>query len=442
MNQTRITRRDLIARAVSAAAAGVVAPMVVAPSVLGRQNAVAPNDRIRIGYIGVGRRSRQLMKLPDDAVVTAYADVNRARLREMKARNTDANVFEDYRDMLASDTVDAVVIATPDHWHALHTVHACQAGKDVYIEKPLSLTVRDGRAIVDAAQKLGRIVQTGSQQRSLPACMKGCADIQSGRIGKVHTVHGANYPSPWDCDLGEEPLPDGLNWDMWCGPTVPRPYHKDLYLPRAEGRTYPDGRPLGWISYRPYSGGEMTGWGAHGLDIVLWALGLSESGPVEVWPEDSAPEAIVYFGKTTTPTPGMEPLIRPVTMRFADGTLLKLDGKGPGGGALFEGDDGVALVDRGKYVLKHGDKTETLEDKAVNNDTFDHMTNWLACIRSREQPRAGADKGHRAATICHLGNIARWTGRKLAWDPANETFVNDAEANALLERPMRAPWTL
>lgn len=435
-------RRALLKGAATSVAAALAGPLVVPSSVLGAEGRTAPNDLVRVGYIGVGRRSRQLMGLPEDAEITAYADVNRSRLEEMKAKDPSASTYLDYREMLASDKVDAVVIATPDHWHTLPAVDACNAGKDVYIEKPLTLTVREGRAIVDAVKKNNRVLQAGSQQRSGPACQRGCRELMEGCIGKIHTVHGANYPSPWECDLGEEPIPDGLNWDVWCGQTEPRPYHRDLYLPRAEGRTYPDGRPLGWISYRPYSGGEMTGWGAHGLDIVQWALGTSETGPVEVWPEDVSAESVIYFGKTSKPTPGMEPLIRPVTMRYASGAVLKLDGKGPGGGAVFEGADGSAMVDRGKYELKRGDKRDTISDPPGESDTKTHLKNWIDCIRSREQPVAHAEIAHRSATVCHLGNIARWTGRKLTWDPAKEEFVNDAEANALLGRPMRAPWTL
>jgi hypothetical protein len=186
----------------------------------------------------------------------------------------------------------------------------------------------------------------------------------------------------------------------------------------------------------------MTGWGAHGLDVIQWALGTSLSGPVEIWPEDEPAGSIIYFGKRTNPTPGMEPLIRPVTFRYANGTLLKLDGRGPGGGALFEGDDGTALIDRGQYDVRRSGGRESVEDQPGENDTMAHLTNWIECIRTRNQPAAHAEIGHRSATMCHLGNIARWTGRKLSWDPVQEQFVNDDEANALLARPMRLPWAL
>jgi predicted dehydrogenase len=414
---------------------------------MGKPGRPGANDRVQVGYIGIGRRAGQLTGIPADAVAVAYADVNRKRLEQWKSRNPSAKIYDDYRELLQSPEVDAVVIATPDHWHILCAVHACQAGKDVYIEKPLSLTIHEGRVLVDTARKLKRIVQVGSQQRSMQTCQAGTRLVREGRVGKIHTVHGANYPSPWECDLPEEPVPAEINWDMWCGQTEPRSYHTDLYLPRADGRTYPDKRPLGWISYRPYSGGEMTGWGAHGLDIALWGLG--EAGPVEVWPEpDVQSGPLLFFGKELDPALAKEwkegpKLTCPVTFRFAGGAILKLDSKGPGGGALFEGDDGSILVDRGKYSLrpKSGEAQNAKEPEGMD-DTRAHLKNWVDCIRSRQRPAGDVELGHWACNVCHLGNIARWTGRRLTWDPKAEQFVKDPDANAYLQRPMRKPWTL
>jgi predicted dehydrogenase len=414
---------------------------------MGKPGRPGTNDRVQVGYIGIGRRAAQLTGIPEDAVAVAYADVNRKRLEQWKSRNPSARTYDDYRELLQSPEVDAVVIATPDHWHILCAVHACQAGKDVYIEKPLSLTIHEGRVLVDTARKHKRIVQVGSQRRSMQTCQTGTRLVREGRVGKIHTVHGANYPSPWECDLPEEPVPAEINWDMWCGQTEPRSYHTDLYLPRAEGRTYPDKRPLGWISYRPYSGGEMTGWGAHGLDIVLWGLG--EAGPVEVWPEPDAESGpLLFFGKELDPALSKEwkegpKLACPVAFRFAGGAILKLDGKGPGGGALFEGDDGSILLDGGKYSLrpKSGEARNAKEPEGMD-DTRAHLKNWVDCIRSRQRPAADVELGHWACNVCHLGNIARWTGRKLTWDPKAEQFSNDADANTYLQRPMRKPWSL
>ncbi|MDQ1257544.1 MAG: hypothetical protein QG656_2150, partial [Candidatus Hydrogenedentes bacterium] len=374
--------------------------------------------------IGVGRRAQQLMGLPKGMQIVAISDVNAVRLKELTEQR-DWKTYTDYREMLESKDIDAVVIATPDHWHALNSIHACQAGKDVYVEKPMTLTVAEGRAMVDAARKHGRIVQVGSQQRSMPECRLGCELVRNGRIGAIKLVHGANFPSPWDCDLPEQPVPEGLNWDVWCGQTEPRPYHIDLYLPRADGRMDAQGRPLGWISFRPYSGGEMTGWGAHGLDIIQWALGYDESGPVEVWPEG-------------------EGLTCPVSFRYDNGVVVTLDGKGSGGGGLFEGEKGEIWIARAECKTTPKEIADVpLTDADVRLYKSDnHLQNWLDCIRSREKSSADVEIGHRTTTMCHLGNIARWTGRKLQWDPKTERFVNDADADTYLSRPMRAPYRI
>jgi predicted dehydrogenase len=453
-----ISRREFLSTTARIGAGAVTAPLILSGYASG---APGPNDRINVAYIGVGRRGNQLMGLPKDGQIVAYADVNVSRLQEMLEKNEDARIFQDYREMLQEPDIDAVVIATPDHWHALHSIHACEAAKDVYVEKPMTLTIREGRAMVDAARKHGRIVQCGSQQRSMEKCRFGCELIRNGRIGTVHTIHGANYPSPWACDLPEEDPPAHIDWDMWCGQTEPRGYHPDLYFPRGDGRKYPDGRPYGWISYTPYSGGEMTGWGAHGLDIIQWAMGTDSTGPVEIWADldgDSGPVSV--FGKQIDnfgDWPEAKMLTSPVSMRYADGALLHLDGGGPDGGAIFEGDSGKILVDRDKYDAKPNIDEVKLKESVIGElpgefsdsggyvhlyRSEDHLQNWFDCIRSRNLPIADVEIGHRSATMCHLGNIARWTGRKLRWDPENERFVDDDSANGYLERPMRAPWQI
>lgn len=406
------TRRDFIYRLSHTAAAGLVFPAIVPAGVFATPG---PNEKIAIGMIGVGRRGRQNMDLPPDAQIVAIADVNRIRMDEVAA-GKDWRKYQDYKQMLAADDIDAVIVSSPDHWHTLHSIHACQAGKDVYCEKPMTLTVREGRALVNAVRKHERVFQTGSQQRSMKECRIGCELVRNGYLGTIHTVHGSNYPSPWECDLPEQPVPEGLDWDMWLGQTEPRPYHIDLYLPRANP---------GWISFRPYSGGEMTGWGSHGLDIMQWALGTDQSGPLEVWPEG-------------------EGLTCPVSFKYANGVTVKLDNEGPAGGGLFVGEAGEIVIDRGKFETKPTELAGTiLKDTDVHLEVSEnHYQNWLDCIRSRNRPIADVEIGHRSATMCHLGNIARWTGRKLQWDPEKELFVGDDDANTFLERPMRAPYQL
>ena len=263
------SRRSFLGKTIATA---VVVPYMIPSGILAAEGRPGPNDRIGVGYIGAGRRSGQLRDISADAQIVAMADVNMRRARGNAAKY-NATAYQDYRRMLQSKDVDAVVVASPDHWHALHSIHAMQAGKDVYVEKPMTLTIREGRLMVRAARKYKRIVQCGSQQRSMAENHFACEFVRNGGLGKINKVIGHNYPSPWECDLPGEPVPKDLDWNQWCGPTEPVPYSIDLYSPR---------RNPGWISFRPYSGGEMTGWGAHGLDQLQWALGMDESGPVEL----------------------------------------------------------------------------------------------------------------------------------------------------------------
>ncbi len=404
-----LTRRAFLHRS----AAALTIPAFVPSSVLA---APGPNERIGIGMIGVGRRAGELMRsLTKDAQIVAISDINQERLDRLTAKR-DWKAFTNYRELLELDEVDAVMVATPDHWHTAPSLHACQAGKDVYCEKPLTLTIREGRLLVQAARKYKRIFQIGSQQRSMEPSRIGCELVRNQRLGKVHTVHGNNYPSPWTQAFPTQPVPKGLDWDVWMGQTAVRGYHEDIYLPRAKP---------GWISLQPYSGGEMTGWGSHGLDMVQWALGTDQTGPVEVWPVGEGTTCQVHY-------------------RYANGIVLKLDNKGPAGGARFVGEDGDVLVDRNKY---EANPMEIAKEPASGSEqrlyvSRHHQQNWLDCIRSREAPIADVEMGHRSATMCHLGNIARWVGRKLQWDPDKEIFPGDDEANGYIARPQRAPYQL
>jgi predicted dehydrogenase len=390
-------------------------------------------ERVGIGYIGVGRRARQLMDLPPEAQIVAVADVNHDRADQI-AVEKKCKAYYDYRDLLDAPDVDAVIIATPDHWHALPSIHACQAGKDVYCEKPLALTVREGRVMVDAARKYDRVVQTGSQQRSTPANDFACRFVREGHLGPIHTIIGQNYPSPWECALPGQAITEGIDWDAWCGSTEPRPYHNDIYTPRANP---------GWISFRPYSGGEMTGWGAHGLDQVQCALGMDESGPVEVWTEGNTFDPLIYRGAESR-TRGNAICGQPsVFFRYRNGEILQL-ADGPGGGAVFIGERGKISIDRGKFTVDPPGLTEVLEPQAEirGEPTKMHLQNWIDCIKMRERPVADVEIGQRSATVCHLGNIARWVGHPLKWDPVREEFADDADANALLQREHRSPYEL
>jgi len=434
-DSTRTTRRRFLKQGVSAGMAAAAAPAIIPRRVLASADRPGANDRIGLGGIGIGRQGSGVLRnaAARGGRVVAVGDVSLPRAHE-KAKPYGAEGYQDYRKLLDRKDVDAIVTATPDHWRALVCIHACQAGKDVYAEKPMTLTIREGRLMVQAVRKYGRVFQTGSQQRSQRENRFGCELVRNGRIGKIHTVVGHNYPSPWECALPAQPVPDGLDWDMWCGPTEVVPYHKDLYTPRANP---------GWISFRPYSGGEMTGWGAHGLDQIQWALGMDESGPVEVWTEGPQFDPPTY----NEPEPrarGEKACSRPMIFyRYANGVTLKLDNGNPGGG-IFLGDQGKIEIFRGRVTSNpEGIVKEPIRDDEIHLYKSDnHVKNWIDCIRSRERPVADVEIGHRSTTVCHLGNIARWLGRRLRWDPEKEVFPGDDEANAYLDRPRRKPYEL
>jgi len=428
-----LSRRDVLKRAASVASV-VAAPPFLASSVWGAQARLGVNEEIGIGIIGPGRQGSGLLQQAAKlGRIIAAADVNLPRA-EACANRYKAKAFQDYRKLLELKDVDAVIVATPDHWRVLCCIHAAQAGKDIYAEKCLTLTIHEGRVLTETVRKYRRVFQTGSQQRSMAANRLGCELIRNGRIGKVHTVIGANYPSPWECRLPAQPLPPGLDWDRWCGPVDPVAFHNDLYAPRANP---------GWLSFRPFSGGEMTGWGSHGLDQIHWALGMDESGPAEIWVEGDKFDPPVY-GEPAPRSVGDTRCNRPMIFyRYADGPVVKLD-NGPGGGAIFVGERGRITIDRGRV---DSDPPEIAKEPIKDSDIHlyksdDHMRNWIECIKSRKACVADVEIGHRSATVCHLGNIARRLGRKLKWDAKKEVFVGDDEANTYLDRPRRKGYEL
>jgi predicted dehydrogenase len=424
------SRRKFLKRS----AAVLAVPYLLSPGILAAADRASANDRVGVGYVGAGRRAGQLVGLPRDAEIVAVADCNAQHAKAFGAKHS-CRVYKDYRDMLEAKDVEAVVVATPDHWHTLPSVHACQAGKDVYCEKPMTLTVREGRLVTNAVRRYERVMQTGSQQRSMAANRLGCQLVRDGAIGKVHTVLAANYASPWNCDLPGQSTPEGIDWDVWCGQTDVVPYNIDIKTPRANP---------GWISFRPWSGGEMTGWGAHGLDQVQWALGTCLSGPVDVWTEGDKFNPPTY-SKPGSIKDGNKICEQPVVhFRYANGTHVILNG-GPGGGAIFKGEKGTITIDRGRVT---SDPPEIVTDamKATGykagGDTNEHLANWIDCIKSREKPIADVEIGHRSSTVCHLGNIARWVGRPLKWNAKEEQFEGDEEANKLLDREQRKEYEI
>ncbi len=426
--QKHFNRRQFL-RTVSSASA--LAPFFFSSSwaVPGQKG---PNDRITLGFIGTGTQGRGLLNNflnQSDTQVVAVCDVDTTRREHHRKvaeefysikRETDFKgcaEYKDFRELVARKDIDAVVIAAPDHWHALMAIAACNSGKDVYCEKPLSLTIHEARAMVNAARKNDRVFQTGSMQRSSGEFRKACELVRNGRIGKIKQVIVDVGPPSVPCDLPEETMEPGLNWDFWLGPAPQRPYNSVL-SPRGVHQHFPS-----WRNYREYSGGMMTDWGAHHFDIAQWGLGMDESGPVEIIPPED-PKA----------TKGLRYL-------YANGVEMI---HGDSGGILFVGTDGKILVNRGKFEATPkalGD--EPLDDKAVRlYKSNNHGKDFLDCVRNRKKPICDVEIGCRSVTVCHLGNLAYWNHRHLKWDPAKERFIGDEEANQWLDRPKREPWKI
>jgi predicted dehydrogenase len=345
--------------------------------------------------------------------------------------------YHDFRELCARKDIDAVVVATPDHWHTLTAIEAMKAGKDVYCEKPLSLTVREGQAIVKVARATERVFQVGSQQRSDYRFRLACELVRNGRIGKVRTVEtriGENPSSNGPIPVA--PVPEGLDWDFWLGQTPKVEY---VSKPKKDKKDrYPYSRchyEFRW--WYEYSGGKMTDWGAHHNDIAQWGLGTDDSGPVAV-------EA------TSTPPPkeancfNCHPDFK-VTYTYANGAKVICTAKGENG-IKFIGDRGKFIfVNREEIAFGRGgpEMMEPLPKDALRlYVSSDHMGNWRDCLRSRKRPICDVEIGHRSVTVCHIGNIAIRTGKKLKWDPAKEHFLEDEEANRWLSREMRSPWKL
>jgi predicted dehydrogenase len=413
-------------------------PELIPSEVLAKPARPGANDRIGVGFIGIGRQAQGLLQMilaQPGARYVAVADINLPRAQE-SAQKHGAVAYQDYRHLLERSDVDAIVTATPEQWRGPICIHSCQAGKHVYAEKPMTLTIHEGRLIVKAARKYNCVFQVGSQQRSTWPNYAGCALVRSGAIGKVRRVLAVNYPSPWECGLQGQAVPAGMNWDMWCGPAEWMPYHPDLYQPRAKP---------GWLSFRAFSGGEMTGWGAHGLDQIQCALGMDDSGPFEAW-TDGPPFVPLLYQQPETSDRGNKICAQPkVFFRYAGGIEVELSlewGKGLAGGAIFIGEKGKVTIDRGRC---ESDPPELAEEALINRPqgfNENHQKQWLDCIRTGQRPIADVEIGHRSSTVCHLGNIVRRLGRRLRWDPVKEEFVGDQEANQLLDRPRRKPWTL
>ncbi len=448
---SKLTRRNVLA-------AGIAFPTIVPATVFGQS---APSNRINIGVIGVGRIARghdmaETFKY-DHAQILAVCDVDSKRLESGKqlvnetyakkyGRSWDTTRgYADHHELLAAKDLDAVIIATPDHQHAILAVHAVKAGKDVYLQKPASLTIAEGRTMADVVAASGRILQIGSQQRSdkpWPQFRRACELVRNGRIGQLKHVEVGLPGDPSGPEAPQQPIPANLNYDAWLGST-PEAYYTEM-------RVHPQGsfdRP-GWLRCEQFGAGMITGWGAHHVDTAHWGMDMEHSGPVDIWGSAEFPTSGLWnvHGKFLTHA------------RYANGVTMDISGDFPNG-VKFIGTEGWIFVARDAPVTSSdpsfGQKP-TPALSASNPKVLDSVIgpneihlrkseeqhgDWLDSIKTRKAPSAPAEVGHRACTTCLLHHTAMKTGRRLKWDPKAERFIGDDAANAMLSRPQRKPYT-
>jgi Predicted dehydrogenases and related proteins len=455
-----ISRRSFLKRAGILGASGLIMPTIVPASVFGKN---APSNKINVGMIGVGRISRG-HDFPgvagyEYAKVMAACDVDRNRLEDGKklinefyAKKTGKSyngvtTYENYMDLLTNKDIDAVVISTPDHWHAKQTIDAVYAGKDVYLQKPASLTVEEGRLMSNAVNKTGRIFQVGSQQRSWKQFREAVEFVRNGRIGKLISCEVRLPGDPAGGRTEEMPVPEYLNYDLWLGPTPYVYYTEDRIQPQ---KGY--GRP-GWLRCEQFGSGMITGWGTHHFDTVHWAMNLEYSGPVEI------------SGTAEFPTSGLwdvhgdfqTELLYPNGVKVYGLTENNTDKPN---GILFTGTEGWIFVSRGDQQVTSSDPNQP-KSRVKALDASDpkilsplgegswrapvsnnHHVNWLEAVKNRTQPLTSAEIAHRSCTVCLLQHIAMKLKRKLYWDPLKEKFKNDDDANKMLSRTYRAGYEL
>ncbi|MDH7599565.1 MAG: Gfo/Idh/MocA family oxidoreductase [Sedimentisphaerales bacterium] len=433
-----LTRRELLRSGSMMAVAGLGLPYIVRASAIGRTGRPAASNRIVMAAIGTGSQGTSNLRAFlgfREVQVVAVCDVDRAhsgaakRLVDQQYGNSDCRTYVDYRELLAKESLDAVSIALPDHWHAIVAVACARAGLDIYGEKPLARTIAEGRAICDAVKRYDRIWQTGSWQRSEAHFRRACELVINGRIGKVKYVE-AGLPDGSDGpDVHLLPVPEGLDWDMWLGPAPYRPYQD---FTSNGGRTV----HYQWRWIMDYSGGQITDWAGHHVDIAHWGLGLEYTGPVEI------------EGQGVYPTRGIYdvPKAYRCRCRYANGIEIVVANASQlphGMGTTWYGDLGWIHVDRGNRLIA-SDQRILLERIGPHEihlyQSDDHFGNFLECVRTRRQTVTPAEVAHRSISVALLGEIAMLVGRRIKWDPHKEQIIGDPEAARLLSRPMRSPW--
>ena len=425
------TRREFLKHTLTLAGAAIAFPTIVPSSVFGQN---APSNRINIGFIGMGlivggHQSHALGR--DDVQVLAVCDVNEQKRELAKtsidnayAKKTNAGsykgceAYNEFEKLIDRKDIDAVFVTTPDHWHAPISAMAMRHGKDVYCQKPMTLTIQEGKIIRDLQKQYGAVFQVGSQQRSERAFRKACEIVRNGWIGKVHTINTnlGEFPPPQT--LPEQPIPDGFDYDRWLGSTPWYPYNEARVKGNYGG---------GWRCFWDYGSRKNGDWGAHHFDIIQWALGMDASGPVQFIPKG-------YEGNEWQ------------THIYADGTKVHRVDKVKNGQMIqFIGDKGEVLVSRGDRLettpVELKDRPLSASDIHLYEVSHGHEDNWIQCIKTRKITICPAEVGHRTATICHCSGIAERLGRPIKWDPAKEEILGDAEAARWMDRPRRAPYT-
>jgi len=438
--KTSCSRRRFIRTTV---VTGAAAPFILPSRIWAAET--KPNDLLTIGCIGIGTQGRGLMGghlRSKDTRVVAVCDVDTTR-REFARKTVDehyakeaaaasakgCDAYKDFRELLARKDIDAVVIATPDHWHALVAIAAAKAGKDIYCEKPLCQSIHEARSMVNAVRKNKRIFQTGSMQRSSKEFRVACELVRNGAIGKIKNIEVAVGGPGVPCDLPGETDEPGLDWNMWLGPAPMRPYHSEL-SPRGVHKHFPN-----WRNYREYGGGMITDWGAHHFDIAQWGMGMDESGPVEIFPPE---QADAKHG---------------VRYLYANGVEVVHKN---GNGIWFYGAEGKIYVNRGKFELWMGEEQKVrspadcdqiasalLPSSAVHlYKSGDHRADWVNSVRTRKPPICDVEVGARTVSVCHLVNLAYYHGKKLKWDPKREQFTDGTGDPKWLDVPHRGEWQI
>ncbi len=431
--EKRSTRRDFLKKTVATGIGITVFPQILPASTLGRSGAIAPNDRIAMAVIGSGSRGMSNVNWFNqnkEIQFIAACDVDANHRDRAKAvidkhnKNSDLRTYPDYRELLEKEKVDAMLIALPDQWHAVIATAVASKGIDIFGEKPLARTIREGRAIVNAVEKNNIIWQTGSWQRSVAKFHRACELVINKKIGEVKYAE-VGLPDAHKL-IGTPPvmqIPEGLDWNFWLGPAPTKPYR---------GVSHWDWR---WIM--DYSGGQLTDWAGHHIDIAHWGLGLDRNGPVEiegkgVYPDEGIYDVPVEFDFTCKYENGIK-------IRVANRSRLPYDM-----GTTWYGENGWIHVDRSKLIAENPEVLkETIGDNEIHlYKSYDHVRNFIECLKSRKETITPAEIAHRSISVGLLGEIAMLTGQKLSWDPEKEVFNDNNHANRLLSRPMRSPWKL